>query len=122
MADAGGVWRTVGGRRIFIKDGEDLTTAMKNSGKFKNLKDEENKTTEYETMMRYKDEFVDYIQLENNTIIARDRNNKYSVIEGRTFVVDGKPIPKNNKYMQTNSSMLEDLLEIDDKKFKKIKK
>ena len=34
MSDLGGVWRTVGGRRIFIKDGEDLETAMKNSGKF----------------------------------------------------------------------------------------
>lgn len=33
--DIGGVWRTVGGRRIFIKDGEDLATAMKKSGKFK---------------------------------------------------------------------------------------
>lgn len=32
--DLGGVWRTVGGRRIFIKDGEDLETAMKKSGKF----------------------------------------------------------------------------------------
>lgn len=30
-----GVWRTVGGRRIFIKNGEDLATAMKKSGKFK---------------------------------------------------------------------------------------
>lgn len=30
-----GVWRTIGGRRIFIKDGEDLSTAMKKSGKFK---------------------------------------------------------------------------------------
>ena len=30
-----GVWRTVGGRRIFIEDGEDLATAMKKSGKFK---------------------------------------------------------------------------------------
>ena len=30
-----GVWRTVGGRRIFIANGEDLKTAMKNSGKFK---------------------------------------------------------------------------------------
>lgn len=29
MSDIGGVWRTVGGRRIFIKDGEDLQTAMK---------------------------------------------------------------------------------------------
>lgn len=35
MDDIGGVWRTVGGRRIFIKDGEDLETAMKKSGKFK---------------------------------------------------------------------------------------
>ncbi len=34
LDDVGGVWRTVGGRRIFIKDGEDLETAMKNSGKF----------------------------------------------------------------------------------------
>ena len=29
-----GVWRTVGGRRIFIKEGSDLKTAMKESGKF----------------------------------------------------------------------------------------
>lgn len=36
MDDIGGVWRTVGGRRIFIKDGQDLPTAMKESGKFKN--------------------------------------------------------------------------------------
>jgi hypothetical protein len=32
--DEGGVWRTVGGRRIFIKDGQDLETAMYESGKF----------------------------------------------------------------------------------------
>ena len=31
-----GVWRTVGGRRIFIKDGQDLASAMKESGKFEN--------------------------------------------------------------------------------------
>lgn len=39
MDDKKGVWRTVGGRRIFIAEGEDLATAMKNSGKFnKNTK------------------------------------------------------------------------------------
>lgn len=32
--DIGGVWRTVGGRRIFIKDGQPLSVAMKESGKF----------------------------------------------------------------------------------------
>lgn len=35
-----GVWRTVGGRRIFIRDGESLSSAMKKSGKFS--KKEEN--------------------------------------------------------------------------------
>lgn len=34
-----GVWRTIGGRRIFIADGEDLKTAMRKSGKFKILND-----------------------------------------------------------------------------------
>lgn len=35
MSEIGGVWRTVGGRRIFIKEGQDLASAMKESGKFK---------------------------------------------------------------------------------------
>ena len=41
MTDLGGVWRTIGGRRVFIKDGEDLATAMKRSGKFKSRKKEQ---------------------------------------------------------------------------------
>ncbi|MCI8851376.1 MAG: hypothetical protein HFE82_07575 [Erysipelotrichaceae bacterium] len=32
-----GVWRTVGGRRIFIRNGVDLPTAMRESGKFDNV-------------------------------------------------------------------------------------
>lgn len=47
MSNEGGVWRTVGGRRIFIKDGQDLASAMKESGKFNtktNIKDGINKT------------------------------------------------------------------------------
>lgn len=34
MEEEDGVWRTVKGRRIFIRNGEDLETAMRNSGKF----------------------------------------------------------------------------------------
>lgn len=37
--DIGGIWRTIGGRRVFIRDGEDLETAMKRSGKFKKEKE-----------------------------------------------------------------------------------
>lgn len=36
--DSDGVWRTVGGRKIFIRTGESLSSAMKNSGKFKSAK------------------------------------------------------------------------------------
>jgi len=32
-----GIWRTVSGRRLFIKEGESLENAMKRSGKFKNI-------------------------------------------------------------------------------------
>lgn len=32
-----GVWRTIGGRRVFIKNGKDLATAMQESGKFKKV-------------------------------------------------------------------------------------
>lgn len=38
-----GVWRTIGGRRIFIKDGQDLASAMKESGKFSKKTKNENK-------------------------------------------------------------------------------
>lgn len=34
MSEADGVWKTIRGRRIFIKSGQSLTEAMKESGKF----------------------------------------------------------------------------------------
>lgn len=40
--EIGGVWRTVGGRRIFIKEGQDLSSAMKESGKFDKQSTKEN--------------------------------------------------------------------------------
>lgn len=36
MADETGVWRTVSGRRVFIKFGQSLDDAMNESGKFEN--------------------------------------------------------------------------------------
>ena len=36
--DTDGVWRTVGGRRIFIKAGQKLEDAMRESGKFPSAK------------------------------------------------------------------------------------
>ena len=41
--DIGGHWRTIGGRRVFIKDGQSLSSAMKESGKFNSSKQEQEK-------------------------------------------------------------------------------
>lgn len=44
-----GVWRTVGGRRVFIKEGQDLASAMKESGKFKsNIENKEKELSKEE--------------------------------------------------------------------------
>ena len=60
--DLGGVWRTVGGRRIFIKDGEDLATAMKKSGKFgENQKNDKDKLVEENLYKQiFEDEAIKY--------------------------------------------------------------
>lgn len=42
-----GVWRTIGGRRVFIRTGQSLSDAMKESGKFKR-KDEDTEYKEYD--------------------------------------------------------------------------
>jgi hypothetical protein len=58
--DLGGVWRTVGGRRIFIKDGQDLYEAMNDSGKFTNLKKTNSQRAKgYSGKVRTMDEYID---------------------------------------------------------------
>lgn len=69
MSDEGGVWRTVGGRRIFIKDGEDLETAMKNSGKFKNTKiTEQGKSNRKEVSEKIQSHILEYYDNEDDFI------------------------------------------------------
>lgn len=84
MSDLGGVWRTVGGRRIFIKDGEDLETAMKRSGKFKfsqkGLTEEaKKKLKELEKDEKFKKEFNDLLEK------SVEKENKYSVDKHEGF-------------------------------------
>lgn len=66
MSDIGGVWRTVGGRRIFIKDGEDLATAMKKSGKFNSTKglteEGKKKLKELEKDKNFQKDFNDFLE------------------------------------------------------------
>ena len=50
-----GVWRTIGGRRVFIKTGQSLSEAMIQSGKFKNIRSDYRKAKE-EDEKKKKDE------------------------------------------------------------------
>lgn len=67
-----GVWRTVGGRKIFIKDGEDLSTAMKKSGKFKSAKKESKK-----------------IEKKNSELTEEERKNKIAELEKKREETQG---------------------------------
>ncbi len=71
--DEDGVWRTVGGRRIFIRNGQALSDAMKESGKFKNKKTgadipsrEEYKKAKIELKKQEDDEYALYKKAREN--------------------------------------------------------
>lgn len=81
-----GVWRTVGGRRIFIKEGQDLETAMKESGKFKNKKENNNIEKENEL---YKN------VVQGKEIIDDELQDVNEIIKKQGF--DGKPILIKNE-------------------------
>lgn len=96
---ANGVWRTVGGRRIFIKDGEDLETAMKKSGKFdKNTKEKTQKIIDYENKKDDLDRKIsnlDYEELKelfNKTNDADTRDILMSKMQEKDVVKFGKEI------------------------------
>lgn len=111
--DIGGVWRTIGGRRVFIKDGQDLASAMKDSGKF-NIKAKDDKNAyndkeelekakrdleeaqkEYEALeMQYdeNDEMPDYIKEQLN-----DYEEKIKDAKARINEYSKSPATINNK-------------------------
>lgn len=91
--DIGGVWRTVGGRRIFIKDGEDLSTAMKESGKFKSNETNERKSTsQTELIDSSTEKFSNKIMNQNkeSAIVFDDEGNEILFKDGERLKVDFK--------------------------------
>lgn len=62
-----GVWRTVRGRRIFIKEGQSLTEAMRDSGKFE-------KPSETLSKYKNKDEFIEYVESQTKVKLANTDN------------------------------------------------
>ena len=83
MANEKGVWRTIGGRRVFIKEGQDLASAMKESGKFKSASKgtakkpmtEEEKAKRINETMDRRSEVIDRLDKETYGLDNYDRYN-----------------------------------------------
>lgn len=94
--DIGGVWRTIGRRRVFIKTGQTLSSAMKESGKFKTIKNkiiEKNKEKEEKIEQIEKDGYID---IENVTFQSEDygkyieENDKGRIERFKTVLLTGE--------------------------------
>ena len=93
--ESDGVWRTVGGRRIFIKTGQSLESAMKESGKFKNKSKAEkmNETMDkrqkiIEKLDKETEELEEYDKY--NLAISKLENEDYSTPTERQYWVGVK--------------------------------
>ena len=95
--DLSGVWRTIGGRRVFIKNGQDLATAMKESGKFKTLNKKAEDLKQLNEQIKYiqdnQDKLYDIVENNNNydkelCVAFQERNgfnNKPTVLNTKDF-------------------------------------
>lgn len=85
--DIDGVWRTVGGRRIFIKEGQDLASAMKASGKFnssnnKKLKKQDKIFDDFKNSDGSKEYFEEAL----NKISEMEYNNEINPDEYKEYI------------------------------------
>ena len=71
MANPEGVWRTIGGRRIFIKTGQSVSSAMKESGKFKKATKVKAEGYSHKIDSDYEDRLAKYKE------IQKDANKRY---------------------------------------------
>lgn len=106
MSEIGGIWRTIGGRRVFIKDGQGLKEAMIESRKFKkNNFFSDNRTN---TIINQKDlevdKIVSTIKLSKNEHSAcneifekfkKNNNENLILIDKNSFVKKGNITTSN---------------------------
>lgn len=113
--DIGGVWRTVGGRRIFIKDGQDLETAMKESGKFGSKK-EETEIKEYTEEKDFKSENENLLY-ENQIDKLNDTANEQALKE-YTGNTGSSSYDNINKYLNNKTELTNQQIQMVEKNIK----
>lgn len=109
MANEKGVWRTIGGRRVFIKEGQDLASAMKESGKFKSA----SKGTAKKEMTKEEKVFEDFKNSDGskenfekalNKISEMEYNNEINPDEYKNYIskIQKEYVEKNRKAGEEN--------------------
>ena len=83
-----GVWRTIAGRKVFIKDGQSLSDAMKNSGKFEKKEDVKAKIKKQFDEKNEKELYKNVVQ--GKVIEDEELMDVNEIIKRQGF--DGKPI------------------------------
>lgn len=83
-----GVWRTISGRKVFIRDGESLSSAMSRSGKFSKMSRVEKNKDKYDKIDKFKkrkatNKFEEPEPKKKEKIhLVKDKDNRYVVSRG----------------------------------------
>ena len=94
MADENGVWRTISGRRVFIKDGQSLTDAMQQSGKFGETEQENN------SPLKNQEKYGTVVKLKDGTCVQIAQHGEISELAGSTPIgIRTLPAQTKRKYL-----------------------
>ena len=117
-----GVWRTIGGRKVFIRKGQNLADAMIESGKFKGQKNKPGMRESYreqkEKDLKEEDDLYD-IDKKKNTLKslqdfgkkAKENEQLYSKSEKEEVDENEKSYPYREQYKQEGQTDLENIKE-----------
>jgi len=93
-----GIWRTIGGRRVFIRKGQDLKTAMKESGKFNRKKKKYVDRNDREAIDRIADNYENIDDYEGLTEIEIDYiKNRRREMSRQEFIDSANRIHEKTK-------------------------
>lgn len=94
-----GVWRTIAGRRVFIKEGQSLSDAMKNSGKFKTQKNDIQSKLKKQFEKNSYEEYIEKLK-DKNVEVDKEFIDKFDKELGKEQLKAINDIIDNDKVIQ----------------------
>lgn len=108
--DSDGVWRTISGRRVFIREGQNLGDAMKASGKFKSLKGKSGKVQSKKEL--FKERLKDITAKKDNETQSNEiEKAKRKINYQKSFGNDGTVYNQEVKISSDEKKSINDAIE-----------